>query len=237
MINFTLNELLKSSGMRMRLDLGERMVSHGGESGADREEIVRQFLRAYLPKKFEVSTGFSFDSKGKVSRQLDIIIANAHDCPRFETVGGVRYYPCESVVAVGQVKSSLTSVGKMEEALDNLQSVKELDRSFAGTAIDANYNQPLDHKCNYMHQVFTFLFVTGKALAKNTLHEHFMHYILKRQPYVWPNVILALDKYLVTYCCDDGICPNPMHARGVACQPQQDHEDILMRFYLLLVGQ
>jgi hypothetical protein len=137
-------------------------------------------------------------------------------------------------VAVGQVKSSLTSVDELHEALDNLQSVKELDRSAGGSAIDTDHKDKLDHKGNHLHQIFTFLFVTGDALAKETLHEQLMHYILERSAHLWPNVVFALDKYLATYCCDDGICPNPMHARGLACQPQGEHEEILMRFYLLL---
>lgn len=155
MADFTLSELLKSAGQRMRLDLGERLVAHPGELGTGREEIVRQFLRAYLPKRFDVATGFAFDSKGNVSRQLDIIIANALVCPRFETAGGKRFYPCESVVAVGQVKSSLTSVEALHEALDNLQSVKELDRSAGGTVIDTERHEKLDHQSNHLHQIFS----------------------------------------------------------------------------------
>ncbi len=109
----------------MREDLAQRMVKHPGELGVAREEIIRRFLRAYLPARFEISTGFVFDSKGNVSKQLDIVIANALVCPRFETAGGTRFYPCESVVAVGQVKSSLTRDAELRSALANLESVKE----------------------------------------------------------------------------------------------------------------
>ena len=49
-----------------------------------------------------------------------------------------------------------------------------------------------------------------------------------------PNVILALDRYLITYCCDHGVCPNPMDARGVAIQSTENPCDALLRFYLLL---
>lgn len=49
-----------------------------------------------------------------------------------------------------------------------------------------------------------------------------------------PNVVVALDRYLVTYCCDDGVCPNPMHARGVAIQATAKPADAILRFYLLL---
>ena len=94
MKNFSLQEMLTSAGQRMRADLAGRMVEHPGELGAGREEIIRRFLRSYIPARFDVSTGFVFDSKGNVSKQLDIIIANALLCPRFETAGGNRFYPC-----------------------------------------------------------------------------------------------------------------------------------------------
>ena len=226
--------LLKSSGERMRLDLRERLVAHPGELGAGREEIIREFLRAYLPKRFEVSAGFAFDCHGHVSQQLDVIIANTLVCPRFETAGGTRFYPCESVLAVGQVKSSVTSVDELQAALGNLESAKALDRSAGGKAMDTGTGEEIDHRRNYLHQIFTFLFVSGEALAKETVHEELVSYVMSHDAHVWPNVIFALDKYLATYCCDDGVCPNPMHARGVAMQPASETDEILMRLYLLL---
>jgi hypothetical protein len=64
----------------MRADLAERLVDHPGEVGSGREEILRRFLRDYLPKRFDVSSGFVFDSEGNISRQLDIIVADAGIC-------------------------------------------------------------------------------------------------------------------------------------------------------------
>jgi hypothetical protein len=95
---------------------------HPGELGVDREEIIRRFLQAYLPKRFEVSSGLAFDSKGNISQQLDIVISNSLVCPRFETQAGTRFYPCESVVAVGQVKSSLRTRDEFRSAMANLAS-------------------------------------------------------------------------------------------------------------------
>jgi hypothetical protein len=69
---FSLGRLLAATGQRMRADLAERLIAHPGELGAHREEIIRQFLRAYLPKRFEVSSGFAFDSAGHISQQLDV---------------------------------------------------------------------------------------------------------------------------------------------------------------------
>lgn len=234
METFTLENLLASAGKRMRLDLSERLIAHPGELGANREEVVRDFLRAYLPKRFEVSTGFAFDSTGRVSKQLDIIIANALVCPRFETAGGIRYYPCESIVAVGQVRSSMTSIDSLMSALENLESAKELDRSGSGKAVDILYAEEMDNTRNYLHQMFSFVFITGDSLEDGTMHRELVNYVLSHAAHVWPNVILALDKYLLTFCCDNGICPNPMDARGIAIQPIREDEDLLMRFYLLL---
>lgn len=218
----------------MREDLAERMVEHPGELGIGREEIIRRFLRAYLPTRFDVSTGFVFDSRGNVSKQIDIVIANALACPRFETTGGTRFYPCESVVAVGQIKSSLTSDSELQNALANLESVKELDRSASGRAFDINYGEMIDHRNNYLHQIFTFLLISGNALKGRTMHERIMRHVLETAPHVWTNIILALDQYLVTFACDDGVCPNAMHARGVALQEASEEDELLMRLYLLL---
>lgn len=216
MPKFGLEELLRDAGARMATDLKQRLVGHPGEAGTDREEVLRRFLRAHLPKRFEIATGFAFDSAGNVSKQLDVIIADAQCNSCFETVGGTRYYPSEAVVAVGQVRSSVTPSKELLSAFENLESAKALDRTGNGRAVDNTYDETLDHKSNYLHQVFTFLFITDRSLSVDAVREKLLDYISTRSPHLWPNVILALDRYLVTYCCLDGVCPNTMHARGVA---------------------
>lgn len=236
MNQFSLVQLLDGAEKRMTADLRERLVAHPGEAGAGRERVVREFLLSYLPKRFEISTGFAFDSSGLVSKQLDVIIAHSLVCPRFETVGGIRYYPCESVVAVGQVRSSITSRKELLDALENLESAKALDRSAKGKALDLTHQERLDHEQNHLHQMFTFLMITGKSLKGNAVRAELLEYVQTREPHLWPNVIFALDQFIVTYCCDDGVCPNAMHARGISLQPIGDTPGLLMRFYLLLGG-
>ena len=236
MDNFNLENLLKAAGRRMSADLAERLIPHPGELGTEREEIIRQFLRAYLPKRFEISSGFVFDSSGSVSKQLDVIVANSLVCPRFETAGGRRFYPCESVVAVGQVKSLLDSRRLLREALSNLASAKSLDRSARGKAIDADHGEQIDPLRNYLHQIFTFIFIIGETLGSETMRHELIKRILAVEAHLWPNVVFALNKYLATFCCDFGVCPNPMDARGIALQSSSEDDDLLMRFYLLLGG-
>ncbi len=111
MAEFRVSELLKSVAEQMRVALRQKLIPHPGELGTGREEVVRDFLRKHLPKRFGVSTGFVFDAQGKVSRQIDVVVYDAYLCPSFETVGGKMFFPCESVVAVGEAKSQLSRSG------------------------------------------------------------------------------------------------------------------------------
>jgi hypothetical protein len=137
-------------------------------------------------------------------------------------------------LAVGQVKSSLTSRGKAKHAFENLASVKRLDRSAKATAFDSRFKEALSPRDNYLHQIFTFLFVTGAAMNPDSLGEMLLEEAFRTPLEEMTNVIVAMDKYLVTYHCNDGVCPNVMHARGVAIQRAQKPSDAVLRFYLLL---
>ncbi len=234
MSNFELTDLLTEASERMTLALRHRLVPHPGERGTDREEVIRQFLREHLPKRFHVSTGFVVDCHGNVSEQVDVVIADSLTCPRFETAGGTEFFPCESVVAAGQVKSQLTSRHEFRNAIENLDSVKQLDRSGHGRATCSKTGDPIDQHANHLHQVFGFVFITGKALSSETASDELKDFIWRKEPDRWPNIIMAMDRYLITYCCDGGHCPNPMHARGISVTEGTDSADLLMKFYLFL---
>ncbi|WP_339742197.1 DUF6602 domain-containing protein [uncultured Rubinisphaera sp.] len=229
-----LDDLLAAAAENMTNDLRRRLISHPGELGTAREQIIRDFLTAHLPKRFDVSTGFVFDCNGTISSQLDIVIFDSNVCPRFEIPGGKFLFPCEAVAAVGQVKSSLTSRDAFRSAVDNLVSVKSLDRSANGTAFDSRFNECLSPRENHLHQIFTFIFVCGDALEPDTIAQTILEDAFEIAVEHLPNVTIVLDRYLVTYCCDDGVCPNPMAARGVAIQSSDKPYDVFIRFFLLL---
>lgn len=189
-----LDELLSAAAENMTRDLRRRLISHPGELGTAREQIIRNFLTAHLPKRFEVSTGFVFDCKGNVSRQLDIVVFDADTCPRFEIPGGKFMFPCEAVVAVGQVKSSLTSRDAFRSAIDNLASAKSLDRSANGTAFDTRFNESLSPRENHLHQIFTFVFITGDALAPETIAQTILEDAFEIPMEHLPNMVVALAR-------------------------------------------
>jgi hypothetical protein len=234
MAEFHLPELLKSVIEQMRIALKQRLIPHPGELGTGREEVIRDLLRKYLPKKFGVSTGFVFDTHGKVSRQIDIVIYKAHSCPLFEAAGGKKFFPCESVVAVGEAKSCLTSSKKVEEAFENLRSVKELDRSAGRTNISIKDRQLIDQQNNHLDQIFAFLFITDQCVVDKTMREAFFYFNRNHPRYQWINLCYYFDHYLVTYCCENGVCPNPMDAYAISCINNQPPEILFLRFYKIL---
>lgn len=106
-------------------------IAHPGESGRAREEIVRRFLRRFVPQGLGIDTGFVIDATGKISRQVDIVIYRDNYHPILE-IGGLKHFLVESVVAVIENKASITSRAVLEDALANVRSVKSLDRSAGG---------------------------------------------------------------------------------------------------------
>src|SRR5664280_3545059 len=49
-------------------------ITHPGESGRAREQIVTRFLTRLLPDGYGVSTGFVVDALGGISRQVDLVV-------------------------------------------------------------------------------------------------------------------------------------------------------------------
>jgi hypothetical protein len=233
-MGFSLAEMLQAAGARMASELSDRFVPHRGEQGAAREAIVRDFLRAYLPSRFVVSAGFVFDAAGAVSNQLDIIVADESVSPRFEVAGGVRFYPCEAVVAVGQVRTHCDSRKKVWDAFENLRSVSELDRSAGGRAVCARTGKPIEHTSDHLDRIFTFLFVIDKSIDADSMLNVMLDYVLRNEDYTWPSLVLSLGKYVMTYACDDGACPNTTHARGLSSLLEEDGNNTLLQFYVYL---
>lgn len=116
-----------------QLQLTKR-IAHPGESGRAREEVIRRFLRRFVPRGLGIDTGFVVDASGDISRQIDIVIYRDNYHPILE-IGGLKHFFVESVVAVIENKASLATRDALRNALANVRSVKQLDRSRGG----ANY--------------------------------------------------------------------------------------------------
>ena len=76
-----------------------------------------------------MGSGFVIDSYGETSRQTDIVLYEKDICPVFSinNTPETTYYPCECVVAVGEVKSELNG-RSLRDAFLKIESTKGLQR-------------------------------------------------------------------------------------------------------------
>jgi len=72
-----------SKNMQNDFDRIRNIMSHPLEKGKSIEETFSKFL-SYFHKSLMISTGFIFDSDGKMSNQLDVIISDAAHWPIFD---------------------------------------------------------------------------------------------------------------------------------------------------------
>ena len=74
-----------------------------------------------------MGTGCVIDSEGNASAQIDVILYEQQLCPVFKFAEDIGYYPCESVIAVGEIKST---IGKKElgDIYEKVASVRKLNR-------------------------------------------------------------------------------------------------------------
>ena len=64
--------------LRSEVDFINSLFQHQGVKGEGNEEILRDLLRRFIPKRYGVGTGIVIDRHGNQSRQSDIIIYDNH---------------------------------------------------------------------------------------------------------------------------------------------------------------
>lgn len=98
-----------------------------GLKGNAREQVVRDKFESILPGGVGVGTGCVIDREGNASAQMDVVLYEQQFCPVFKVGNDACYYPCESVIAVGSIKSA---IGKKElkSIYENVASVRKLKK-------------------------------------------------------------------------------------------------------------
>ena len=106
---------------------GARKATTPGLVGSAIENPVRSLVASLLPSGLSVGTGCVVDSYGNTSRQMDIVLYERDICPvyRVNDTPEATYFPCEGVVAVGEVKAALDGP-KLGDAFKKIESVKAL---------------------------------------------------------------------------------------------------------------
>lgn len=188
-----------------------------GLVGDAREKAARNQLEHILPAGIAVGSGCVIDSYGKTSKQMDVVLYEKEICPVYSINNApeTAYYPCEGVVAVGEIKSSLNSCG-LEDIFRKIESVKMLrrfsdkllservlgslsvpHRRYGTTAPvthrnfdDMDYNQE-DHS---LDQIFGFALAGKLKLKPQTFCEKFVNRARVMDPILTPNLIVTLNQ-------------------------------------------
>ena len=118
-------------------DLGKDLIrdfekagktTHPHSVGGGREKTAINKLKNILPSGIGIGSGFVIDSFGNVSSQCDIIIYEKDLCLKFNTEDENNcYYNCESVIAVGEVKSNLNKKD-LEDSINKFKKIRNLKR-------------------------------------------------------------------------------------------------------------
>ena len=121
--------------------------------GYNRELFCNNFLSRVLPPRLTVRRGEIWDSEGRKTGQLDVVILR-DDTPSL-TFGEADAFLAEGVFGVIEVKSNLTKA-KLQEALTTLRRVKSLKLLGGGAMITAGpvLDRPL--RCIFAYEGATW---------------------------------------------------------------------------------
>ncbi|WP_113922333.1 DUF6602 domain-containing protein [Cognataquiflexum aquatile] len=104
----------------------EDKLFHPQEFGVYRERVLSDLLKTIINESIDIKDGFIITSKNKVSTQSDLILFNKNNTPVIND-GILRFFPIESVYAIGEVKSIIRSKSELKEVLIKLSNQKKLD--------------------------------------------------------------------------------------------------------------
>ena len=124
--------------MRQRLDDDRKIIRHSTTLGDASELNWIEWLKKYLPKRYQVAKAFVIDSKSNFSDQLDLIIYDNQYSPFVFNQNDALYIPAESVYAVFEVKQELTK-DTLIYAGEKIKSVRLLSGTSASIVHASGY--------------------------------------------------------------------------------------------------
>ena len=130
MQKFDYKEYIRSLGEELVLQFKRaRLSTHNVAKGENKEASVIEKLKSVLPSGVAVGSGFVFDKDGNVSNQCDIILYEKDFAIRCVIDGDERncYYNVESVIAVGEVKTVI-STSEFNDSLKKFDNLSKLVR-------------------------------------------------------------------------------------------------------------
>ena len=200
---------------------GARKATTPGLVGSAIEQPVRRLLSSVLPRGLSVGTGCVVDSYGKTSRQMDIVLYERDICPVFRVndTPEATYFPCEGVVAVGEIKAAIDGP-KLEDSFEKIASVKVLrrhreefqptvrsEKSYRNYGIAANFagiRSENENEERELDEVFGFVLAGTSKLKPESLVQKYENRAGSNGAGSCPNVLATMDGAYVRPFVSDG---------------------------------
>lgn len=202
-------------------DLARELIDHlsragkattSGLVGSARETAVRKKLELILPPVAAIGSGCVIDSFGRTSKQQDVVAYEKANCPVFSVNDDpeTTFYPCESVIAVGEIKSTLGKE-ELEDCFQKIRSVKELQRFSPEPESFRKYGntmsmvgapqERLDQKAKFGDQIYGFILCGKFGLKPETILKHYRNFAVETDPWERPNLLVSLEDGCIVYMC------------------------------------
>ena len=189
---------------------GARKATTPGLVGSAIENPVRSLLASVLPSGLSVGTGCVVDSYGNTSRQMDIVLYERDICPvyRVNDTPEATYFPCEGVVAVGEVKAAIDG-SKLDDAFEKIESGKALRRywtefqpdvpgekrfrKYGMSASAAGIRSANENEERERNEVFGFVIAGISKLSPESLIQKYENRARNSKAGLCPNVLVTMD--------------------------------------------
>src|SRR5690554_269757 len=165
----------------------QNKLFHPGEYGKYRESALKELVKHFTRHK--VSDGFIITPDDRVSTQLDIVVYKNDESPILEK-NHINFFSIESVIAIGEVKSTL-SKAELKAALVKLATNKKLRESSIGKCCKKEYNS-VEHD-----EIISFLVCKTTSFDLTTLNFDEVYDGIENK--YRHNFILDLEKGLIGY--------------------------------------
>lgn len=205
--NFDTYEYVNDLGKDLIRDFEKAgKTTHPHAVGEGREKSAINKLKDILPSGIGIGSGFVIDSFGNVSSQCDIIIYEKDLCLKFNSEDEKNcYYNCESVIAVGEVKSNLNKKD-LEDSINKLKKIRNLKRRLEDNTNFRSYlskltawgaeSEKYDQNLNCLDQIFTFILCNSFIINCENIVETIKE---NENIYEYPNAIVSIDGWYIGY--------------------------------------
>lgn len=208
-IEFFRNSFSKNS--EIYFDKNRKLISPL-EYGIYKEQACKDFLKFIIPSKYRIDDGFVINANDEISTQCDIVIYDSNNTPLFESGTRQRFFPMETVLAIGEVKSTL-SKSQFKSAINKLAKSKAIRREKTiPTIISRKTKEKFDNYTHPYDQIFSFI-ICQKLNFKVTNTDFDKLYEKEIPENDKHNMILSIEDGLFLYRHsikgEDNFCPFP----------------------------